>query len=174
MPRAGGASGCVETGAFGKEAYILTGYFNLAKMVELALFNGKDILSGEQIGPPTGEASDFKSFEDFLEAYKKQIEYFVDVKIKGSNIIEAIIMDNLPVPFLSLIIDDCIKNGKDYNAGGAKYNTNYIQGVGMGTLTDSLTSIEYHIFDKKDIMMEDMYESIKVRFYPVTMKCSIL
>jgi formate C-acetyltransferase len=147
--RNGGASGCVETGAFGKEAYILTGYFNLAKMIELTVNNGFDKYTNKQIGPGTGEPENFKNFDEFLEAYRKQIQHFAEIKINGSNIIEEIIMENLPVPFLSVIIDDCIENGKDYNCGGAKYNTNYVQGVGMGTLTDSLTSINYHIFDKK-------------------------
>lgn len=162
--RNGGASGCVETGAFGKEAYILTGYFNLAKMLELTLYNGVNPRTGEQIGPFTGNANEFKSFNEFLEAYRKQIEYFADIKILGSNIIESNNAENLPVPFLSVIIDDCIKQGKDYNAGGARYNTNYIQGVGMGTLTDSLTSIKYHVFDKKNMSMHEMLKALESDF----------
>jgi trans-4-hydroxy-L-proline dehydratase len=162
--RNGGASGCVETGAFGKEAYILTGYFNLAKMVEITLNNGFDKLTGKQIGLKTGSPYEFGSFGEFLNAYKKQIEHFVEIKVNGSNLIEKIIMEHLPVPFLSVIIDDCIKNGKDYNNGGARYNTNYIQGVGMGTLTDSLTSIKYHVFDKKDITMKEMIKVLENDF----------
>jgi len=162
--RNGGASGCVETGAFGKEAYILTGYFNLAKMLELTLNNGVNPRTGEQVGPATGNAREFKSFEELLQAYKKQIEYFADIKILGSNIIESNNAENLPVPFLSVIIDDCIKNGKDYNAGGARYNTNYIQGVGMGTLTDSLTAIKYNVFDRKKITMDEMLKALSADF----------
>ena len=162
--RCGGASGCVETGAFGKEAYILTGYFNLVKILELTLFNGVNPRTGKQLGIKTGDALSFISFDDFMDAYRKQIEYFADVKIKGSNIIENIISENLPVPFLSVIIEDCIKNGKDYNAGGARYNTNYIQGVGMGTLTDCLTAIKYHVFDKKDIAFEELLNSLSADF----------
>lgn len=162
--RLGGASGCVETGAFGKEAYILTGYFNLAKMLELTLFNGVDLNTGKQLGLKTGNAEDFKSYEEFSDAYKRQIEHFADIKIKGSNIIEGIIMETLPVPFLSVIIDDCIKSGKDYNAGGARYNTNYIQGVGIGSLTDSLASIKYNVFDKKKIKMGELLSALKSNF----------
>lgn len=162
--RNGGASGCVETGAFGKEAYILTGYFNLAKMLELTMYNGVNPRTGEQIGPITGNANEFTSFNEFLEAYRKQIEYFADIKILGSNIIESNNAENLPVPFLSVIIDDCIKQGKDYNAGGARYNTNYVQGVGMGTLTDSLTSIKYHVFDKKNMSMQEMLKALESDF----------
>lgn len=162
--RNGGTSGCVETGAFGKEAYILTGYFNLAKMLELTMNNGINPRTGEQVGLKTGDANKFKMFDEFLTAYRKQIEYFVSIKILGSNIIESNNAENLPVPFLSVIIDDCIKNGKDYNAGGARYNTNYIQGVGMGTLTDSLTAIHYHVFDKKSITMAELLKALAADF----------
>jgi formate C-acetyltransferase len=162
--RDGGASGCVETGAFGKESYILTGYFNLVKMLELMLNNGLDPGTGEQVGLMTGNARDFESFEDLLEAYRKQIEYFANIKIHGSNIIESIFAENLPVPFLSVIIDDCISKGKDYNSGGARYNTNYIQGVGMGTLTDSLTALKYHVFDRKNITIDELLKALKADF----------
>ena len=162
--RNGGASGCVETGAFGKEAYFLTGYFNLAKMLELTLYNGVDPRTKKQLGPETGDAGRFKSFDEFMSAYRKQIEYFVNIKIYGSNIIESIISNNLPVPFLSVIIDDCIKNGKDYNSGGARYNTNYIQGVGMGTLTDCLAAVKYHIFDNHNLTFEELINALSSDF----------
>jgi trans-4-hydroxy-L-proline dehydratase len=162
--RNGGASGCVETGAFGKEAYFLTGYFNLAKMLELTLYNGIDPRTKKQLGPKTGDACYFNSFDEFMDAYRKQIEYFVNTKIQGSNIIESIIANNLPVPFLSVIIDDCINNGKDYNAGGARYNTNYIQGVGMGTLTDSLSAIKYHVYDKNKLTIVEFLKALSADF----------
>ena len=84
-----------------------------------------------------------------IEAYKKQINHFADVKIKGNVIIERLYAEYLPAPFMSLLIDDCIDKGMDYNNGGARYNTSYIQGVGIGTVTDSLTSLKYNVFDKK-------------------------
>ncbi|MGM0379731.1 MAG: trans-4-hydroxy-L-proline dehydratase [Bacillota bacterium] len=160
----GGCSGCVETGAYGKEAYILTGYFNLPKILELTLTNGYDYFSNKQIGLKLGEAKDFESYEDLLKAFKKNVKYFVDIKIKGNNIIEKIYADNMPAPFISTIIDDCIKKGKDYNAGGARYNTNYIQGVGIGTITDSLSAIKYNVFDKKRFTLEKLVESLKNNF----------
>ncbi len=150
--RTGGTSGCVETGAFGKEAYILTRYFNLSKIFELTLNNGYDKVNGKQLGLELGYAEDFSNYEKLFEAYKKQIEYFLDIKIKGSNIIEKIYVDNMPAPFLSIITNDCITKGKDYNAGGARYNTNYIQGVGIGTITDCLTSVKYNVFDEKNLI----------------------
>ena len=154
--RCGGASGCVESGAFGRECYILTGYFNLPKILELALNDGVDPLSGDRIGPSTGAADDFTCFEDLFAAFERQLAYFVDIKIMGNNIIERLNAKYMPVPFLSLLIDDCIDNGRDYNAGGARYNTSYIQGVGLGTLTDSLSSLKYNVFDRRLLSMPEM------------------
>lgn len=162
--RRGGTSGCVETGAFGNEAYILTGYFNLPKILELTLFNGYDKVSGKQLGLKLGYAKDFETYDELFEAYKKQIEYFVDIKIEGSNIIEKIYADYMPAPFLSIITNDCINKGKDYNAGGARYNTNYIQGVGIGTITDSLAAIKYNVYDEKKFTMEKLIDAIENNF----------
>lgn len=162
--RRGGTSGCVETGAFGNEAYILTGYFNLPKILELTLYNGYDIVSKKQIGIPLGYAKDFKSYDELYEAYKKQVEHLIDIKIEGSNIIEKIYAEYMPAPFLSIITNDCISRGKDYNAGGARYNTNYIQGVGIGTITDSLAAIKYNVFDEKKFTMEELIEALEHSF----------
>jgi formate C-acetyltransferase len=149
--RNGGASGCVETGAFGVESYTLTGYFNLAKIVEITLNNGFDRRTGVQVGPKTGENKDFDDFPSFMRAYNAQLNHLSNIKIEGNNSIEKINAEWMPVPFMSLFTDDCIHNAMDYNAGGARYNTSYIQGVGTGSATDSLTAIKYHVFDKKVI-----------------------
>ncbi len=154
--RDGGASGCVETGAFGRECYILTGYFNLPKIFEITLNNGVDPRTERQIGLQTGNPRDFETYESLFDAYAKQVTFFIDIKIRGNNIIERINAKYMPVPFLSLLIDDCIQNGMDYNAGGARYNTSYIQGVGLGSITDSLTSIKYNVFDKELLSMDEM------------------
>lgn len=162
--RNGGTSGCVETGAFGNESYILTGYFNLPKILELTLNNGFDPRTKKQIGLKTGDLKTFESFEDLMTAYEKQLNYFVDIKINGNNLIENLYAQHLPVPFLSLLINDCIEQGKDYNAGGARYNTNYVQGVGLGSITDQLTAIKYHIYDQKTITYETLKEAIGSNF----------
>jgi formate C-acetyltransferase len=162
--RMGGASGCVETGAFGKECYILTGYLNLPKILEVTLNNGFDPATGLKIGLATGDPADFESFEELFEAYRKQLEYFVDVKISGNNTIERLYAENLPAPFLSLLIDDCITRGMDYNEGGAKYNTTYIQGVGLGTITDSLAAIKYIVFEEKQTTMRELLSALKTNF----------
>ncbi|NIM90856.1 MAG: formate C-acetyltransferase/glycerol dehydratase family glycyl radical enzyme [Candidatus Aminicenantes bacterium] len=162
--RNGGTSGCVETGAFGKENYNLTGYFNLTKVLEITLNNGKDPRTRKKIGLETGDPARFSTFNQLFEAFKKQVNHFVDIKIKGNNIIERLYAEHIPAPFLSLLINDCIAKGKDYHDGGARYNTSYIQGVGMGTMTDALTAIKYNVYDKKIITMKDMLKALQENF----------
>ena len=162
--RNGGASGCVESGAFGTECYILTGYFNIPKVLEITLNNGFDKHTNKKIGLETGDASTFKSFDELMHAFNKQLEHFINIKILGNNIIETLFSDYLPAPFLSLLIDDCIANGKDYNCGGARYNTSYIQGVGLGSITDNLTAIRQHVFDKKSVSMIDLLKALETDF----------
>jgi len=162
--RTSGVSGCVETGAFGKEAYILTGYFNLPKILEITLNNGYDPRTKKKVGIETGDPREFKSFEELWNAFIRQVKYFLDIKMRGNDKIEELYAKFLPVPFLSLWIEDCVKNAKDYNAGGARYNTQYIQVVGLGTLTDSLTALKYHVFDKKTITMEEFLRALSENF----------
>lgn len=162
--RNGGASGCVETGAFGTECYWLTGYFNLVKILEVTLYNGFDPRTGVQVGPKTGDPASFSTFDEFMLAYREQINYFADVKIRGNNVIEKTFAIHLPVPFLSLLLEDCIANGKDYNAGGARYNTTYIQGVGLGSITDILTSVRFNIYDRKRFTWNELLAALKENF----------
>ncbi len=162
--RCGGASGCVETGAFGKENYTLSGYFNLVKILEITLHNGLDPRTGKNIGIKTGNPADFDSFEELFQAFSRQVNHFINIKITGNNIIERLYAEYIPAPFLSLLIDDCILKGKDYHNGGARYNTTYIQGVGTGTITDTFASIKYNVFDKKHITMEELLETLSQNF----------
>ncbi len=162
--RRGGTSGCVETGAFGKESYILTGYFNIPKILELALNDGIDPCSGMRLGPATGCPVDFRSFDHLLQAFKNQLDYFVDIKIRGNNVIERMYAKYMPTPFLSLLIDDCIAKGMDYHEGGARYNTSYIQGVGIGTTTDSLAAVKHHVFEEKTLTMKELIQALKYDF----------
>jgi len=162
--RNGGASGCVETGAFGTECYWLTGYFNLVKILEVTLNNGFDPRTKVQVGPKTGDPRLFTSWEEFMLAFRQQINHFADIKIRGNNVIEKTFALHLPVPFLSLLLDDCIANGRDYNAGGARYNTTYIQGVGLGSVTDILTSIRFNIYDKRRYTWDEVLKALQCNF----------
>lgn len=162
--RTAGVSGCVESGAFGKECYILTGYLNLPKILEITLHNGVDPRTGKKIGIETGDPREFRTFEELWQAFLKQLEYFVTVKMKGNDIIEALYAHHLPVPFLSLWIEDCVKNARDYNAGGARYNTQYLQIVGLGTLTNALSALKFHVFERRTFTMGEVLSALAADF----------
>jgi formate C-acetyltransferase len=162
--RNGGTSGCVETGAFGKENYNLTGYFNMPKVLEITLNNGVDPRTGCQIGLETGDPTTFATFEQFFAAYEQQLNHFIDIKIRGNHVIERLYARYMPAPFLSLLIDDCIATGKDYHDGGARYNTSYIQGVGLGSMTDGLSAIKHHLFAQKNLTMAELLAALRADF----------
>ena len=162
--REGGCSGCIEVGAFGKEAYVLTGYLNVPKILEVTLHNGVDPVSGRKVGLETGEADSFQTFEDLYAAFLKQIHYFVDMKVRVSNYIDRMFAKYAPATFLSLFIDDCIAKGKDYYNCGPRYNTTYIQCTGLGTITDSLCSLKKHVFEDKRYTMNEMLQAMNDNF----------
>ncbi len=162
--RAGGPSGCVTISAFGKESCTLTGYCNWPKILEITLNNGVDPRTGKQVGLKTGSPTTFNTFDELMEAFKAQLKYFVDIKIAGNSIIERLYAEHMPTPVMSLVFDDCIKKGKDYHDGGPRYNSTYIQGVGMGTTTDSLSAVKYHVFDKKNLSMEELLDALRSDF----------
>lgn len=162
--RFGGSSGCVETGAHGRESYVLTGYLNVPKIFELALNNGFDKYTNKQIGLKTGNAEDFKSYDEVRDAFLKQLDHFIKIKIEGNNIIEKIFAKYMPVTFMSVLTDGCKEKGRDYNAGGAKYNTRYIQIVGISTITDSLSAIKYNVFDEKRLTMKQLLDATNANF----------
>ena len=154
--REGGCSGCIDVGAFGKEAYLLTGYLNTPKILEITLNNGIDPQTGKKLGLETGDPRTFKTFEELYEAWHKQMVYFVNLKLSVNNYIERMFSLYAPATFLSLYIDDCIEKGKDYYSGGARYNTTYIQCTGLGTITDCFTTLKKHVFEDKRYTMEEM------------------
>lgn len=162
--RCGGTSGCVEAGAFGKEAYILTGYFNLPKVLEITLNDGFDPISGKQLGLHTGSAESFSDFDALMDGYTRQVRHFIDIKMAGNHVAETLFAKQMPCPFLSVTVDDCIAKGRDYNAGGARYNTSYIQGVGIGSITDALSAIQTHVFDRRDVSMSELMGAIAQDF----------
>jgi len=162
--RQGGTSGCVETGAFGKENYCLTGYFNLPKVLELTLHDGLDPRTGQQLGPHTGKPEDMSSYADLWAAFEHQLRFWIDVKVRGNQVIERLFAAHMPAPFLSLLIDDCIARGRDYHDGGARYNTSYIQGVGLGTMTDALAAIKSQVYDEQAVTLAELVASLDADF----------
>ena len=160
----GGCSGCIEVGAFGKEAYILTGYLNTPKIFEITLNNGIDPVTGKKLGLETGDPRTFKTYEELYEAYHKQMVHFVNMKLAVNNYIERMFSLYAPATFLSLFIDDCISKGKDYYSGGARYNTTYIQCTGLGTITDCLSTLKKHVFEEKRFTMDELLTAVSNNF----------
>ena len=158
--REGGCSGCIEVGAFGKEAYLLTGYLNTPKILEITLNNGIDPETGKKLGLETGDPRTFKTFEELYEAWHRQMIYFVNLKLSVNNYIERMFSLYAPATFLSLYIDDCIEKGKDYYSGGARYNTTYIQCTGLGTITDCFTTLKKHVFEEGKYTMDEILTAV--------------
>ncbi len=162
--RCGGSSGCVEVGAFGKENYNLTGYFNLPKVLELALHDGYDPRTQKQLGPHSGDPRNFKTFDELYAAFENQLLHFIDIKVRGNEAIEGFYARYMPAPFLSLLTDDCIERGLDYHSGGARYNTTYIQGVGLGSMADTLSALKYHVYDQTTFGMDELLKMLDANF----------
>ncbi len=162
--REGGCSGCIEVGAFGKEAYVLTGYLNVPKVLEITLNNGFDPMSKKQVSIKTGDPKDFKSYEELYDAFLKQLDYIVTQKVMVSNYIDRMFAKYAPATFLSVLTEDCISRGKDYYNGGPRYNTNYIQCTGLGTVTDSLSVLKKHVFEDKTISMDTLLTAVANNF----------
>ena len=157
--------GCVEPTGYGNTmGSTNAGMFNLAKCLELALFDGVCQMSGMQMGPKTGMLTDFASFEQVQEAFRTQVQYFVDLMVCSLNCTEKLIGDYCPHIFSSLLLEGCMEHGRDCTRGGAKYNHIGIQGVGMADVADSLTVLKKLVFDEPRISKADMLEAMRTNF----------
>jgi len=162
--REGGCSGCIEVGAFGKEAYVLTGYLNVPKILEVTLNNGIDLVTGKKAGIETGDPRTFTSYDELYEAFLKQLNFVVDQKVRVSNYIDRMFAKYAPAPLLSVLTDDCIARGRDYYNAGPRYNTNYIQCTGLGTVTDSLSTLKKHVFEDKNFSIDTILDAVAINF----------
>ncbi|MBQ5323071.1 MAG: formate C-acetyltransferase/glycerol dehydratase family glycyl radical enzyme [Oscillospiraceae bacterium] len=154
--------GCVEIDAAGYEYGCHdASYFNVSRVLELAITDGKWLEDNVQMGIHTGYLKDMKSFDEVLEAFDKQMEYMVGLMISSINTIEQVHKEFKPLPYLSLLIEDCVKNGRDVTAGGAKYNLTGPQALALGTAADSLSTIKQLIFDEKKITAEELIDALK-------------
>jgi formate C-acetyltransferase len=104
------------------------------------------------------------SFDELFTAFVTQIRYFIEIKVRGNNIIERLYAAYMPAPFLSVLTDDCIKKGRDYHDGGPRYDTTYVQGVGIGTITDALSAIRFHVFDQHNLSMDALLACLRADF----------
>lgn len=162
--REGGCSGCIEVGAFGKEAYLLTGYLNVPKILEITLNNGIDPVTGKTVSIQTGDPKSFKTYHELYNAFLRQLHHIVDLKMRVSNYIDRMFAKYAPAPFLSVVIDDCVSKGRDYYDGGPRYNTSYIQCCGLGTITDSLSALKTHVFESAAVSMDRMLKAVQNNF----------
>ena len=162
--REGGCSGCIEVGAFGKEAFLLTGYLNVPKILEITLNNGVDPVTGKRVGIETGDPCLFSSYEQLYRAFVEQLNFIIDTKMQVSNYIDRMFAKYAPAPFLSVVIEDCISKGRDYYDGGPRYNTNYIQCTGLGTTTDSLSVLKKHVFEEQHFGMKKILDALSKNF----------
>jgi len=162
--REGGCSGCIEVGAFGKEAYLLTGYLNVPKILEVTLNNGINPVTGIPVGLKTGDPRTFTTYGELYDAFVKQLNYVVDLKMRVSNYIDRMFAKYAPAPFLSVVTDDCVARGRDYYDGGPRYNTSYIQCCGLGTVTDSLAALKKHVFDEQRFPMDKVLKAVLNNF----------
>jgi pyruvate-formate lyase len=133
-------------------------------MLELALHDGFDVRTGAYIGARTGDASSLKTYDDLFNAFARQVHHMLNIKIRGNQLIERLYATRMPHIFLSVITDDCIATGKDYNAGGARYNNTFIQAVGIGSITDSLSALKELVFDKGDLPLPRFVEVLDADF----------
>jgi len=162
--RSGSVNGCVSPNCDGKDRMASSGYFNLVKCLELALNDGINRITGEKLGPKTGEPCQFFTFDEVIKAFKQQVAYFVDLKVRYDNIVRDIYATYCPVPFTSAVIDDCIEKGLDWHKGGAHYNQAVISGVGLGTVTDALSAIKKHIFDERSYTISELKKALDEDF----------
>ena len=157
--------GCVELTTHGNNlGWSDAAMFNLNKALELTLNEGKCLLTGEQIGLNLGKLEDYKTFEDLEEAFKKQIDYFIDEMMKAEVVVEKAHQHCLPSAFLSTVIDDCLEKGLDVTRGGAKYNLSGIQMIQVANLADSLAAIKELVYDEEMISKEELLQALRDDF----------
>lgn len=158
--RASSLNGCVAAFCDGKDRMASSGYFNLAKALELALNDGVDRMTGERLGPSTGDPRAFAGFEEVLAAFTAQVEHFVAMKVRYDNIVRGIYAAHCPVPFTSAVIDDCIATATDWHAGGSRYKIATMSGVAVGTVADALAALRTHVFEKGAFGMAALIEAL--------------
>lgn len=155
--------GCVEPQKAGKtEGWHDAAFFNMCRPLELVFANGED--KGEMVGVPTGEVTEMSSFEEFYNAYKKQMEYCIALLVNADNAIDVAHAKRCPLPFLSCMVDDCLKRGKSVQEGGAVYNFTGPQGFGIANMADSLFAVRKLVYEEKKVTMEEMKEALTWNF----------
>ena len=151
--------GCVEPQKAGKtDGWHDAAFFNMCRPLEMVFSNGMD--KGVQIGVRTGDVTEMKTFDEFYDAYKKQMEYFISLLVNADNAIDVAHAERCPLPFLSCMVDDCMKRGKSVQEGGAVYNFTGPQGFGIANMADSLYAIRKLVYEDKKVSMKEYKEAL--------------
>ena len=155
--------GCVEPQKSGKtEGWHDAAFFNMCRPLELVFGNGMD--KGVQVGPQTGRVEDMKTFEEFYHAYKIQMDYTIKLLVNADNAIDVAHAQRCPLPFLSSMVDDCMKKGKTVQEGGAVYNFTGPQGFGVANMADSLYAVKKLVYDEKKVTMKELKEALTTNY----------
>lgn len=155
--------GCVEPQKAGKtEGWHDAAFFNMCRPLELVFHNGRD--KGVQVGPQTGEVEDMKTFEEFYRAYKIQMDYAIKLLVNADNAIDMAHAERCPLPFLSSMVDDCMKSGKTVQEGGAVYNFTGPQGFGVANMADSLYAVKTLVYDEKKLTMKELKQALVTNY----------
>ena len=155
--------GCVEPQKGGKtNGWHDSAFFNMCRPLELVFSNGVDC--GEQIGPCTGEVEDMKTFEEFFEAYKQQMNYFIELMVNADNAIDQAHMERMPLPYLASMVDDCIARGKTCEQGGCVYNFTGPQGFGIANVADALFAVKKLVYDEKKVTMAELKKALMFNY----------
>lgn len=151
--------GCIEYAPRGFQGRITGGWFNLAKVVDLGLNNGVDRLTGQQLGPKSGNVEDFKDFDDAFESVRKQMEYFIKHLVINAAVVDKVQRENTPHIFLSCLTEGCIEKGKDMTEDGSLWGATAVAQVGLATASDSLAAVKKVVFEDKAISMKELKEA---------------
>jgi pyruvate formate-lyase/glycerol dehydratase family glycyl radical enzyme len=157
--------GCVELSTQGNYlGWSDAAMFNMVKVLELALNDGKCMISGSQIGPKTGNLENYPDYNSLENAFRTQINFFIDRMMIACEKVERCHQTHLPSPFLSSVVDDCIFSGTDVTAGGSKYNFSGIQAIQVANIADSLAVLKKLVFEDKSVSKETMLTALRNNF----------
>lgn len=158
-------AGCVEMGLQGQMCHFAnSGYFSLLKALEITLNNGKDPRTGKQVGPETGELSDFRSYEDLYAAYETQVKEALKYMVATTNVVNTMHGRLLTLPFVCTFTEDCIGRGLEVHDGGAKYNHDGPQGVGLADTADAFAAIKKLVFEEGRLSLEEIRSAMDSNF----------
>ena len=151
--------GCVEPQKAGKtDGWHDAAFFNMCRPLELVFSNGMD--KGELVGIQTGDVTKMTTFEEFFDAYKKQMEYCISLMVNADNAIDVAHSERVPLPYESCMVDDCLSRGLSVQEGGAVYNFTGPQGFGIANMADSLYAIRKLVYEDKKVSMEEYKQAL--------------